>query len=121
MAPIYDTGTSLWYSQDFIGGALESKPFKSSHAEQIKLVSDFSWFNYDALGDFREEMLEIYAKATTMLPERGPKIADAVMQRAAQIRDLVPKRSIMTRLDEGKKRVAEQQTKGATEKSDLEH
>jgi hypothetical protein len=34
-APIYDSGNSLWYTSDFIGEPIASKPFRASHGEQI--------------------------------------------------------------------------------------
>lgn len=57
-APIYDSGSSLGY--DKLPGQIYSerdvvcKPFKNHHAEQLKLVSDFSWINFDALSDVKE-------------------------------------------------------------------
>ena len=30
------------------------KPFKNHHAEQLKLVSDFSWIDFDSLSDVGE-------------------------------------------------------------------
>lgn len=35
------------------------KPFQSSHAEQIKLVTDFSWISFSALSGIEEEYREI--------------------------------------------------------------
>lgn len=54
-APIYDSGSSLGY--DKMPGQMRSekdvvcKPFKNHHNQQIKLVSDFSWIDFDALSD----------------------------------------------------------------------
>ena len=54
-APIYDSGSSLGY--DKMASQIRSekevvcKPFKKPHAEQIKLVSDFSWIDFDKLSD----------------------------------------------------------------------
>lgn len=54
-APIYDSGSSLGY--DKVAGQIraerdvECKPFKKHHAEQLKLVSDFSWIDFDRLAD----------------------------------------------------------------------
>ena len=54
-APIYDSGSSLGY--DKIPMQIRSekevvcKPFKNHHAEQLKLVSDFSWIDFDRLKD----------------------------------------------------------------------
>ena len=57
-APVYDSGSSLGY--DKVAGQIrterdiECKPFKKHHAEQLKLVSDFSWINFDRLTDVEE-------------------------------------------------------------------
>ena len=57
-APIYDSGSSLGY--DKVAGQIrterdvECKPFKKHHTEQLKLVSDFSWIDFDRLADVDE-------------------------------------------------------------------
>lgn len=57
-APIYDSGSSLGY--DKMPAQMRSekevvcKPFKNHHAEQLKLVSDFSWIDFDCLSDIKE-------------------------------------------------------------------
>lgn len=57
-APIYDSGSSLGY--DKLAGQIRSgkevvcKPFKKHHEEQLKLVSDFSWIDFDRLSDVDE-------------------------------------------------------------------
>ncbi len=54
-APIYDSGSSLGY--DKVAGQIraerdvECKPFKKHHAEQLKLVTDFNWIDFDRLAD----------------------------------------------------------------------
>ncbi len=54
-APIYDSGSSLGYdkmpSQIRSGKDIKCKPFKSHHEEQLKLVTDFSWIDFDSLKD----------------------------------------------------------------------
>ena len=54
-APIYDSGSSLGYdkmpSQIRNGKDIKCKPFKSHHEEQLKLVTDFSWIDFDSLKD----------------------------------------------------------------------
>lgn len=53
LAPIYDSGNSLWYdknAEEIIGTRnIPCKPFKSYHHEQIKKVKHFDWFNRKAL------------------------------------------------------------------------
>lgn len=54
-APIYDSGSSLGYdkmpSQIRRGKDIKCKPFKSHHEEQLKLVTDFSWIDFDSIKD----------------------------------------------------------------------
>ena len=54
-APIYDSGSSLGYDKTPMQIRSEKdivcKPFKNHHAEQLKLVSDFSWIDFDRLKD----------------------------------------------------------------------
>ena len=57
-APIYDSGSSLGYDKTPMQIRSEKdvvcKPFKNHHAEQLKLVSDFSWIDFDRLEDVGE-------------------------------------------------------------------
>ncbi len=70
MAPIYDSGSSLGYDKlaTQIRGDKDvaCKPFKKHHAEQLKLVSDFSWIDLGALSEtdalIKEILSEEHAK-----------------------------------------------------------
>ena len=88
-APIYDSGTSLWYNTRFVGRAMECKPFCKSHEEQIKLVTGFSWFNTDALEGLSDEITEILLQSEVVEPERRTAIAAAVMERCGKIEQLI--------------------------------
>ncbi len=61
-APIYDSGSSLGY--DKVAGQIraerdvECKPFKKHHSEQLRLVSDFSWIDFDSLFDVEEMIIK---------------------------------------------------------------
>ncbi|MCL1983788.1 MAG: HipA domain-containing protein [Methanomassiliicoccaceae archaeon] len=64
VAPIYDSGTSMWCKElpdDMDAGSsrLESKPFRSKQSEQIKLVKDLSWIDLDALEGIEKEYADI--------------------------------------------------------------
>jgi len=90
MAPIYDSGTALWHDTQFVGRPAKSKPFRSTHAEQIKLVKDFSWFDYRVLHDLGDECREIFAKSELIDEKRRDALVRAVEARAreiAQMRD----------------------------------
>lgn len=57
MAPIYDSGSSLGYDRLPAQMRAEKdapcKPFKNHHNEQLKLVTDWSWIDFEALADMR--------------------------------------------------------------------
>jgi hypothetical protein len=85
MAPVYDSGTSLWHETLRVGSHLACKPFRKDHAEQIKLVSDLSWYNHDALDGFKEEIVGIFEGSAEVNAERRAQIGEAVMGRAGEI------------------------------------
>lgn len=87
-APIYDSGSSLGY--DKVAGQIraqrnvECKPFKKQHAEQLKLVSDFTWIDFDSLDDVEELIMDTLSteEAEEYLDESRIKaIAESVCQR----------------------------------------
>jgi len=63
IAPIYDSGSSLWFMQDTnkIGSfqGIGCKPFKNKHNEQIKLVQSFDWLDLSKLQGLDEEIYEL--------------------------------------------------------------
>ena len=58
MAPIYDSGSSLGYNKVArriaSGEDIVCKPFKRHHEEQLKLVWDLAWIDFESLSDVRE-------------------------------------------------------------------
>jgi hypothetical protein len=62
-APIYDCGDAFWHNEDIASikndGNTTSKPFKGKHTDQIKKVSDFSWFSIENLHGFYDDMRAI--------------------------------------------------------------
>lgn len=66
MAPIFDSGTSLWCEQSIdqiktSKDCIPGKPFKTNHKQQIKLVTDFTWLDFKKLNNFIEESNELLA------------------------------------------------------------
>ena len=64
VAPVYDSGTSMWCKElpsemDAKGPKLGSKPFRTKHSDQIKLVKDLSWLDLNALDGIENEYAEI--------------------------------------------------------------
>ncbi len=85
MAPVYDSGTSLWYNKPRVSFRVECKPFRKTHEEQIKLVDDLTWFDLAALTGLEEEIETIFSKSEEVESPRREVIAKAVMERAAQV------------------------------------
>ena len=95
MAPIYDSGSSLGYdkvapeirhSRD-----ITCKPFKNHHEEQLKLVTDFSWIDFDRLSDVRELITETLSADDAkeyMDENRIRAIVDTVEIRIQRVREL---------------------------------
>ena len=57
-APIYDSGTSLWYDTATVNISSSDvlcKPFKKKHSEQLKLVSSFDWLDISKLDDIENK------------------------------------------------------------------
>ena len=87
LAPVFDSGTSLWYNTARVGSLTESKPFKKTHGEQIKLVNDLSWFDYKALNGLADEIVKIFEASENVDETRSQRIAESVMARAKQIQE----------------------------------
>jgi hypothetical protein len=84
-SPIFDSGTSLWYDSITIGREKDCEPFRGTHKEQIKLVSDLSWFDYGALDGIEKECKEILAKSKITAGPRWDRIAKAVAARCEKV------------------------------------
>jgi hypothetical protein len=92
-SPIFDTGTSMYYDKPtrMIRPRIddECKPFRSSHAEQIKLVTDFSRFDLSALAGIDEEFSEILKPSEYIDDARRGALCSAVKTRAAMLEEFV--------------------------------
>jgi hypothetical protein len=97
MAPIFDSGSSLWSDSVRVGVTVDSKAFHKSHSEQLKLIEDFSWFNSDALYGLDEEIMDIFTKADTVDNKRSADIAQAVLLRCNQICDIAATSALTSR------------------------
>ncbi|MBO4676999.1 MAG: HipA domain-containing protein, partial [Oscillospiraceae bacterium] len=95
MAPIYDSGSSLGYDKLAFeirrARNVNCKPFKNHHEEQLKLVTDFSWINFDQLADIRDLIVETLSAEGTeefVVKERIEIIAESVLTRIEHVREL---------------------------------
>lgn len=89
VAPLFDTGTSLLVDkpqQAVMAGDLSfsTKPFSSDPNQQLRLVSDYSWFSVDALEGFVEKALEIL-RANPLLDQRLASIEALLKQRIERL------------------------------------
>ena len=92
-APIFDSGSSLGY--DKLAPQIRSlrfaecKPFKKTHAEQLKLVTDFTWIDFDALDGIESKMKAILDQAGDYLDvPRKAAILSAFSARVEDVRIL---------------------------------
>ncbi|MCL2425303.1 MAG: excisionase [Oscillospiraceae bacterium] len=100
-APIYDCGTSMWHDK-FTHlvrsiGKLPSKPFRSTHSEQIKLVKSFKWFNIKALLGIDEEFREILSGSLHIDEARRSALCYGIQNRVKQLGVYIRERSYEAR------------------------
>lgn len=95
MAPIYDSGSSLGYNKVarriLAGEDIVCKPFKKHHEEQLKLVRDLDWINFDRLSDVREMITGILSSeiaAETIDEKRIEAITKSVETRIQALQDI---------------------------------
>ena len=86
-APIFDSGTSLWYNKSasrFISSDIICKPFKKTHGEQLRLVSSFDWLDISKLNGIEDEILNVLCEDKSVRyveAERAKAIAAEVRKR----------------------------------------
>ena len=93
-APIFDSGTSLWYNKltariPAIG--IICKPFKKTHGEQLKLASSLGWFEASKLDGIEDEILEVFSDdkvAQYIDTERAKTIAAEVRNRIETVESM---------------------------------
>ncbi len=92
-APVYDSGTSLWFDKPLpminARGKAVCKPFKSSHEEQIKLVTDFGWLDFIALYGVDEELREIVKDSVFIDSTRCEALCRGLMSRIEMLQKAV--------------------------------
>lgn len=92
-APIYDSGTSLWFDKPWtmINGAakLGCKPFKTTHDEQIKLVTSFDWLDLSSLHGIDEELREILRGSLFIDAARCDALCRGLQSRVEMLAELV--------------------------------
>lgn len=83
-APIFDTGASLgcnWPTDKINWADTENcRPFRSSHEEQIQLVTDLSWIDFSKLRNLEEKIWAILATGDGAPYEISNERSNAIMQ-----------------------------------------
>ncbi len=97
-APIYDSGSSLWFNVLTeqilpISPKTTSKPFKNTHYEQIKLVSSFDWLDLKLLKGVDEEIAGILKDSPFIDLCRKDILCSAVKERITLLSDIVAEHS----------------------------
>lgn len=90
MAPLFDSGTSLWctlstQNLNYSSFDFASKPFSDTPNDQLRLVSDFSWLNLDTLTGFAEEAVDILEE-NPLLEGRLDFIFEGIQRRVYHLR-----------------------------------
>ena len=105
LAPIFDSGTSLWYNTPTpqIGGSPipKSKPFRARHADQIKLAEDLDSIALSKLSDIEDAASEIFASSALIDSERRERLCGSLAARVRQLSRIRDNRDI--RSDRAKK------------------
>ena len=87
LAPVFDCGTSMWCSQptsriNTESADTPSKPFRKTHAEQVKLVTSFGWLKPERLAGIDGLCDEVFRQNIYMDVYRREKLCRAAMARA---------------------------------------
>lgn len=86
IVPIFDSGSSLGYKKSAYAISNDkedsSKPFRSTHQEQIKLVKDLSWVNLPGLNKFESIVRDVFSgKENVFGSARIDAIIDSAQKR----------------------------------------
>lgn len=107
-APIYDSGSSLGYdklpTQIRAQADITCKPFKKNHLDQLKLVTDTSWVDFDKLSDIEEVIKEVMSveEANELIDERRINaISEAVRSRIEVLQKFVHTHTLMEDTTDG--------------------
>jgi len=95
-SPVFDCGTSMWCNEPVSMihpmAKQSSKPFRSKHAEQIKLVSSFRWLDIKALRGIDEEFREILSGSAFIDEARRDALCYGLRKRVDLLHDYVRSR-----------------------------
>lgn len=121
-APIYDSGSSLWFSKPRTlissNAKVPCKPFKADHDEQIKLVTSFDWLNFSALKDIDEEFHEILNGSLFIDEARRDTLCFELRRRVEMLSEIANFRTALLPVDDLSKDVSENTAYSGTDDED---
>ena len=92
-APVFDSGSALWFEmptpQIRAGARTVCKPFKTTHEEQLQLVTDFAWLDPSALVGLDDVVREVFAGSDFVDGPRAAAIAGAVAERTERVKEYI--------------------------------
>lgn len=110
-APIYDSGSSLWFSKPLglirTDGKLTCKPFKQNHHEQIKLVTSFDWLDLSLLDGIEDEVRNVFHGSLFVDEARCQAICLALRGRIERLQEIIHTFETQARLDDYRSDVKE--------------
>lgn len=110
-APIYDSGSSLWFSKPLglidADGKLTCKPFKQDHLEQIKLVTSFAWLDLSLLDGIEDDVRKIFNGSLFVDEARCHAICLALRGRIDRLNAIIHTREPQERADDHRADVRE--------------
>jgi hypothetical protein len=93
MAPIFDNGTSLWHNtlDNFINASadIESSTFCDKLAEQLELVTDFSWIDFGKLNNFAVDVESVLKMSKYICNGRKQFLCQAIDERIKMLKEYV--------------------------------
>ena len=104
VAPIYDSGSSLFFSQatEYMGATrdLKCKPFKTRHESQIKLVQSFDWLDLSKLDGIEYEIRDLCCDAKYISSQRREEMIRILKGRILKLQQLIAAKTNETFVDD---------------------
>jgi hypothetical protein len=90
IAPIFDSGTSLWCNRITISGKEEthSSCFAETNEDQIKLVENMDWFDHKKLKNIDEKFDKLLQKNKFIKPDRRSALCIALKERIEMVQEI---------------------------------
>ena len=87
-APIFDSGTSLWNRGKEWHEGDRCRTFARSHSDQIKLITDLSWYEPISQAELAETVTETLSLNKRIGPKRRDAITKAVIWKSGELTQL---------------------------------